>query len=54
MRVVECSRCCETLTAANDEELRRVVRDHLAAEHPEEDADEVQDVVVDAYDAMDS
>jgi hypothetical protein len=55
MRVIECNRCSETLTAANDSELARVVRRHFSAEHGEElDDDALQDLCREAYSASDS
>jgi predicted small metal-binding protein len=56
MRVVECNECGETLAAANDEELVRVLGSHLRDEHDlevgEEDLTEL--VEAEAYEAMDS
>ena len=56
MRTIECNICGETLSAADDEELTRQLKDHLAEEHDEEASeDEVhQTVDREAYDAMDS
>ena len=56
MRVIECNQCGETITAANDDELKRNVRAHLASEHDTElDDDELTELVEDeAYEAMDS
>jgi predicted small metal-binding protein len=56
MRVIECDECGETLQAANDAELVRVVGAHLKSEHDmevgEEDLTEL--VEAEAYEAMDS
>jgi predicted small metal-binding protein len=56
VRVIECNECGETLQAANDEELVRVVGAHLQEEHElavdEEDLTEL--VEAEAYEAMDS
>jgi predicted small metal-binding protein len=56
MRVIECNECGETISAANDDELRRHLGEHLAEEHDQEpDEDEVADLVHEqAYDASDS
>ena len=56
MRVIECNECGETISAANDDELRRHLGEHLADEHDQEpDEDEVSDLVQEtAYDASDS
>ena len=56
MRVIECNECGETLGAANDEELVRVLGAHLESEHDlEVDEDELHELVDgEAYDAMDS
>jgi hypothetical protein len=56
MRVIECNECGETLQAANDGELARVLGAHLAAEHDQRpDEEELEELIVDeAYDAMDS
>ena len=40
MRVIECDECGETLQAANDEELQRVLGDHLASDHDKHPDDE--------------
>jgi predicted small metal-binding protein len=56
MRVIECDECGETLQAASDEELGRILGAHLADEHDmqvEED-DLVELVEAEAYEAMDS
>jgi hypothetical protein len=56
MRVIECNECGETLGAANDEELVRVLAAHMESEHDAEvDHDELEELVEgEAYDAMDS
>jgi predicted small metal-binding protein len=56
MRVIECNECGETLQAANDDELVRVVGAHMRSEHDEEvDEEELQELVEgEAYEAMDS
>ena len=56
MRVIECDECGETLQAADDRELERILASHLQAEHDlEVDEDEVSELVAsEAYDAMDS
>jgi predicted small metal-binding protein len=56
MRVIECNECGETLQAANDGELVRVLGAHLQSEHDiEQDDDDLEELVADeAYDAMDS
>ncbi|HKH16765.1 MAG TPA: DUF1059 domain-containing protein [Solirubrobacteraceae bacterium] len=56
MRVIECNECGETLQAANDEELARLLGAHLASEHGREvDAEELAELVEgEAYEAMDS
>jgi predicted small metal-binding protein len=56
MRVIECNECGETLQAANDEELVRVLRAHLESEHDMEvDEEEITELVeAEAYEAMDS
>jgi predicted small metal-binding protein len=56
MRVIDCD-CGKTLQAANDEDLARAVRDHVAEDHPDmEMSDEqVQELVSSrAYDAQDA
>jgi predicted small metal-binding protein len=56
MRVIDCQ-CGKTLQAANDEDLAKVVREHVDDSHPEMDLsdDDVQEMVaVDAYDADDA
>ena len=56
MRVIECNECGETLQAANDEELVRVLAAHLQSEHDKEvDEEELAELVEsEAYEAMDS
>jgi predicted small metal-binding protein len=56
MRVIECDECGETLVAANDEELKRVLAAHLASEHDMHPDQEQLDELVEgeAYEAMDS
>jgi predicted small metal-binding protein len=56
MRVVECDICGETISAANDDELARRVRDHLESQHDQEPDDEQVRTMIEeeAYDAMDS
>ena len=56
MRVIDCDRCGETMTAANDSELARRVSAHFDAEHGEQLSDEEVDELLadEAYDAMDS
>ena len=56
MRVIDCD-CGETLQAANDKDLARSVREHIAEKHPEMEMsdDQVQELVsAQAYDAEDS
>jgi predicted small metal-binding protein len=56
-RVLECNICGEPLAAANDEELGRQLRRHMAAEHAGSELDEEQarsTVAAEAYDAGDS
>jgi predicted small metal-binding protein len=56
MRVIECDECGETLGAANDEELKRLLGSHLQAEHDlEVEEDELDELIeAEAYEAMDS
>ncbi len=56
MRVVECDVCGETISAADDEELVRRLKDHHSEVHDEsKDDDELhQTVDREAYDATDS
>lgn len=56
MRVIDCD-CGVTLQAANDEELAGRVREHIAADHPDQELsdDEIRAFVADrSYAAMDS
>ena len=54
--VVECDVCGETISAADDEELARRLRDHLTDEHDESPTTTRSSQTIDreAYDAMDS
>ena len=56
MQVIECNECGETLQAADNEELTRVLGSHLQEEHDiEMDEEELTELVEsDAYEAMDS
>jgi predicted small metal-binding protein len=57
MRVIECNICGETLSAANDDELRSCVDRHMQSEHPDEefDDDSIAALVEEqAYSASDS
>ena len=56
MRVIECNECGETLQAANDDELARLLGAHLADEHDEHpDKEELAELIEEeAYEAMDS
>jgi hypothetical protein len=56
MRVIECNECGETLQAAGDKELVRILGAHLASEHDlEVDEEELTELVEgEAYEAMDS
>jgi predicted small metal-binding protein len=56
MRVIECTECGETISAAGDDELVRRLRTHLAGEHDERpDDEELEELVADeAYEALDS
>jgi len=57
MRVFECNFCGETLSAANDEELRACIARHMKSEHESEEFNDeaVADVVErQAYTASDS
>jgi predicted small metal-binding protein len=56
MQVIECNECGETLQAAENEELARILSAHLKQEHDlEVDEEEVTELVEsDAYEAMDS
>jgi hypothetical protein len=40
MRVLECNLCGETLSAANDEELRACVIRHVESRHPDAEFDD--------------
>jgi hypothetical protein len=56
MRVLDCE-CAETLQAANDDDLRRVVAEHLELAHggqPPSDEEVAELVSKRAYDATDS
>jgi predicted small metal-binding protein len=56
MRVIDCQ-CGTTLKAANDEDLVRVVREHVNEEHPDMDLsdEQVQEMVTEqGYDAEDA
>ena len=56
MQVIECNECGETLQAAENEELVRILAAHLASEHDiESDEEELTELVEnEAYEAMDS
>lgn len=56
MRTIECNVCGEPLSAADDDELAKQLKDHLADEHDESPSDDEIHQTVDreAYDAMDS
>ena len=56
MQVIECNECGETLQAAENEELVRILAKHLRSEHSiESDEDELTELVeAEAYEAMDS
>jgi predicted small metal-binding protein len=56
MQVIECNECGETLQAAENEELVRILSGHLATEHDVDvDEEEVTELVEsEAYEAMDS
>jgi predicted small metal-binding protein len=56
MQVIECNECGETLQAAENAELTRILGAHLETEHDlEVDADELSELVAtEAYEAMDS
>ena len=56
MRVIECDECGETLQAANDDELARILGAHMAEEHGMQvDEDELAELVEgEGYEAMDS
>jgi predicted small metal-binding protein len=56
MQVIECNVCGETLQAAENEELARILGRHLETEHDVDvDEEEVAELVEsEAYEAMDS
>ncbi len=56
MQVIECNECGETLQAAENEELVRILAAHLESEHDmEPDEEELTELVeAEAYEAMDS
>jgi hypothetical protein len=56
VQVIECNECGETLQAAGNEELTRILAGHLAEEHQiEGDEEELGELVEsEAYEAMDS
>ncbi len=56
MQVIECNECGETLQAAENEELVKILGAHLASEHDiERDEEELTELVeAEAYPAMDS
>jgi predicted small metal-binding protein len=56
MQVIECNECGETLQAAENEELVRILGSHLKSEHDiEADEEELTELVEsEAYEAMDS
>jgi hypothetical protein len=56
MQVIECNECGETLQAAENEELVKILGAHLASEHDmEPDEEELTELVeAEAYEAMDS
>ena len=56
MQVIECNECGETLQAAGNEELTRLLGAHLTDEHDiEVDEEELAELVeTEAYEAMDS
>jgi predicted small metal-binding protein len=57
MRVLECNFCGETLSAANDDELRACLIRHVESKHSDEDFDDetASEMVSDnAYAATDS
>jgi hypothetical protein len=56
-RVIECNICGEPLAAATDDELARVLRTHIDAEHEGSPVDEAQAremIAAEAYEAGDS
>jgi predicted small metal-binding protein len=57
MRVLECKFCGETLSAANDDELRACLVRHVESKHSDEEFDEEaasETVSGNAYSATDS
>lgn len=56
MQVIECNECGETLQAAENDELTRILGAHLKAEHDiSPDEEELAELVeTEAYEAMDS
>jgi predicted small metal-binding protein len=57
VRVIECNYCGETLSAANDDELRRCLIRHMEQQHPDVEfsADDANELVGStAYSATDS
>lgn len=56
MRVIECNRCGEAISAADDDELTERLATHLESEHGDEvERGRLADFVsASAYDAMDS
>jgi predicted small metal-binding protein len=56
VQVIECNECGETLQAADNEELMRILGGHLAGEHQiDSDQEELTELVEsEAYEAMDS
>ena len=56
MQVIECNECGETLQAAENPELARILAAHLKSEHDSEpDEEELTELVEsEAYEAMDS
>ena len=40
MRVIDCNECGDTIKAANDEELARVLTRHMTSEHPDVEWDD--------------
>jgi hypothetical protein len=56
MQVIECNECGETLQAAENEELVKILGAHLSSEHDiESDEEELTELVEsEAYEAMDS
>ena len=56
MRVIDCE-CGQTLQAANDDDLAKAVREHVAEDHPDMDMSDEQAeqlVASQAYEAGDS